>query len=77
MIKIELILLSLIRLILIWTFGSNSIIKPKIQEINSKILLSCFFDQIKVETKLCEENNSMNEMKQELLKRFSSLYIFH
>ena len=52
------------------TFGSNSIIKPKIQEINSKILLSCFFDQIKVETKLCEENNSMNEMKQELLKRF-------
>ena len=51
-------------------FGSNSIIKPKIQEINSKILLSCFFKDIKVDSKLCEQNESINEIKQELLKRF-------
>ncbi len=52
------------------SFGSNSIIKPKIQEINSKILLSCFFDEISVDSNLCRQNNSLNEMKQELLKRF-------
>ncbi len=52
------------------TFGSNSIIKPKIQEIDSKTLLSCFFKEINVNSKLCERNESYDEIKQELLKRF-------
>ncbi len=52
------------------SFGSNSIIQPKIQEINSLHLLNCLFDKnIDVE-KECGRNIMINETKQELLKRF-------
>jgi lipopolysaccharide export system permease protein len=52
------------------SFGSNSIIRPKIQEINSLHLLRCLFDRnINIE-KECGQNYMINETKQELLKRF-------
>ena len=51
-------------------FGSNSIIQPKIQEINSLHLLNCLFDKNVNIEKDCGQNYMINETKQELLKRF-------
>ena len=51
-------------------FGSNSIIKPKIQEINSVSLLGCLFKKFIINLKKCKNDDSTNEVKQELLKRF-------
>ena len=51
-------------------FGSNSIIKPKIQEINSKILLGCLFENLIINVEKCKNKDSIDEIKQELLKRF-------
>tara|TARA_B100000900_G_scaffold65984_1_gene51131 strand:+ start:1343 stop:2440 length:1098 start_codon:yes stop_codon:yes gene_type:complete len=52
------------------SFGSNSITIPKIQEVNVKYLLGClkFIDYS--EDRKCEDENSSEEIKQELLKRF-------
>ena len=58
-------------------FSSNTITVPKIQEISTPGLLSCFF---KIETKKfasfrCEKN-FLDEIKQELLKRlYKPIYI--
>ena len=52
------------------SFGSNSITKPKIQEVNSGHLLSCLFDRNYSVERGCEDNEFLNESKQELLKRF-------
>lgn len=52
------------------SFASNSIVKPKIQEINSKILFGCFVDKLSQNLNSCEQNDSLDEMKQELLKRY-------
>ncbi len=52
------------------SLGSNSITKPKIQEINSLHLLSCVFNLDFLSQKKCEDDKLMNETKQELLKRF-------
>ena len=51
-------------------FGSNSIIKPKIQEIDSISLLGCLSDKFIIDLKKCKNDDSINEVKQELLKRF-------
>ena len=51
------------------SFDSNTITKPKIQEINSLHLLSCLFDK-NINKQRCEHDNLLNETKQELLKRF-------
>ncbi len=51
-------------------FGSNSITKPKIQEINSKTLLGCLFENLFINVEKCKNKDSINEIKQELLKRF-------
>ncbi len=51
-------------------FGSNSIIKPKIQEIKSINLLGCLFPKYIINVEKCKNNDSINEVKQELLKRF-------
>ena len=57
------------------SFGSNSIIKPKIQETSSNILIKCIF--IKIERNLQNCNtDSLVEIKRELSKRFfKPLYI--
>jgi lipopolysaccharide export system permease protein len=52
------------------TFGTNSITKPKIQEISSNILLSCNFKNFFSSHDYCKNNESISEIKQELLKRF-------
>ncbi len=52
------------------SLGSNSITKPKIQEINSLYLLNCVFDKNFRSEKKCEDGKLLNETKQELLKRF-------
>ena len=52
------------------SFGSNSIIKPKIQEINSFHLLRCTFNKDLKPPKECGQGDMINETKQELLKRF-------
>tara|TARA_B100001175_G_scaffold308831_1_gene309762 strand:- start:362 stop:1087 length:726 start_codon:yes stop_codon:yes gene_type:complete len=52
------------------SFGSNSIIKPKIQEINSFQLLRCIFNKDIDTPKECGQGDMINETKQELLKRF-------
>ena len=52
------------------SFGSNSIIKPKIQEINSFRLLRCIFNKDINNPKECGQGDMINETKQELLKRF-------
>ena len=52
------------------SFGSNSIIRPKIQETNSKFLLNCVFNKNLKNNKACGKNYVDNETKQELLKRF-------
>ena len=51
-------------------FGSNSITKPKIQEIDSKHLLNCVIDRNYSNERNCEDSDSLKETKQELLKRF-------
>ncbi len=51
-------------------FDSNSITKPKIQEIDSKHLLNCLIDRDYSNERNCEDNDSLKETKQELLKRF-------
>ncbi len=59
------------------TFGTNTIIVPKIQEISTLGLLSCFFKKIKsvkFESFNCER--VLLEVKQELLKRlYKPIYI--
>ena len=52
------------------SFGSNSIIKPKIQEINSFQLLRCIFNKDINPPNECGQGDMINETKQELLKRF-------
>ena len=52
------------------SFGSNSIIKPKIQEINSFQLLRCIFNKDINPLNECGQGDMINETKQELLKRF-------
>ena len=52
------------------SFGSNSIIKPKIQEINSFRLLRCIFNKDINNPKECGQGDMIDETKQELLKRF-------
>ena len=52
-------------------FGTNTIIVPKVQERSSVQLLSCFFQiELKDDNNFFCEVNILNEMKQELLKRF-------
>tara|TARA_B100001093_G_scaffold476561_1_gene503080 strand:+ start:636 stop:1730 length:1095 start_codon:yes stop_codon:yes gene_type:complete len=51
------------------SLGSNSITKPKIQEINSLHLLNCVFNRNVLADKKCQDG-LLNETKQELLKRF-------
>ena len=51
-------------------FSSNSITKPKIQEINSNHLLKCVIDRNYSNKKKCEDSETLRETKQELLKRF-------
>ncbi len=51
-------------------FQSNSIITPKIQEINSKNLLDCLFNKEQLDKEQCEDDVRLKETKQELLKRF-------
>ena len=59
-------------------YGSNTITKPKIQEINTIDLLNCLLDQsndFKNKLFRCEKK-TLNEMKQELLKRiYKPIYI--
>ena len=59
------------------TFDTNTIIVPKIQEISSLRLLSCFFKNIKIEkfdSFNCDK--TILEVKQELLKRlYKPIYI--
>ena len=51
-------------------FVSNTIIQPKIQEIGSIYIFQCVFNiKIKNEFLKCDKNN-IEEMRQELLKRF-------
>ncbi len=59
------------------TFNTNTIIVPKIQEISSLGLLSCFFEKIKVEkSKSFDCSRTILEVKQELLKRlYKPVYI--
>ncbi len=52
------------------SFGSNTIIKPKIQETHSKQLFECFTDKNKLNKVINCDINNLNEVKQELLKRF-------
>ena len=52
------------------SFGSNSIIKPKIQEISSFQLLRCVFNKDIDPSKECGQSDMIDETKQELLKRF-------
>ena len=53
------------------SFGSNSIIRPKIQEINSFKLLKCIFNKDIDPSEECGQGEMINEeTKQELLKRF-------
>jgi lipopolysaccharide export system permease protein len=51
------------------SFSSNSIIKPKIQETSSNILIKCVFTHIDKNLQNCNID-SLNEIKQELSKRF-------
>ncbi len=51
------------------SLGSNSITKPKIQEINSLHLLNCVFNRNVLGDQKCQDG-LLNETKQELLKRF-------
>ncbi len=57
------------------SFGSNTITIPKIQETNSIYLLSCIFEKdffkeiINYENRKCNKD-TLNDNKQELLKRF-------
>ncbi len=51
------------------SLGSNSITKPKIQEINSLHLINCIFNKNILSEKKCQDG-LLNETKQELLKRF-------
>ena len=52
------------------SYSSNSIIKPKIQETDSKSLLNCAFDKKDKPSQNCINNDSLDEVKQELSKRF-------
>ncbi len=52
------------------SFGSNSIISPKIQEIHSINLFSCLIDSKLTDEKRCDDKEILSETKQELLKRF-------
>ena len=52
------------------SFNSNSIITPKIQETNSLILLDCVINIGLLFKNNCEDKSSLEEKKQELLKRF-------
>ncbi len=52
------------------SFGSNSIISPKVQEVNSRHLLNCLFNKIYSQENKCNNEFILNETKQELLKRF-------
>jgi len=52
------------------SYSSNSIIKPKIQETDSKSLLNCVFDKKDKPSQNCLNNDSLDEVKQELSKRF-------
>ena len=52
-------------------FRSNSIVDPKIQEINSKNLIECVFNIKFNDNRKCRNKNEIfNDTKQELLKRF-------
>ena len=59
------------------TFGTNTIIVPKIQEISSLGLLSCFFKNIRIEKfESFNCDKTLLEVKQELLKRlYKPIYI--
>ena len=52
------------------TFASNSIIIPKIQETNSKVLFKCLIYKSQPKNGRCEDDERFTETKQELLKRF-------
>ena len=52
------------------SFGSNSITKPKIQEVNSKHLFDCLQNKNYSKEIKCEDSTYLKETKQELLKRF-------
>ena len=52
------------------SFGSHSIIRPKIQEINSFQLLRCIFNKDINPPNECGQGDMISETKQELLKRF-------
>ncbi|MBD1166956.1 LptF/LptG family permease [Pelagibacterales bacterium SAG-MED09] len=52
------------------SFGSNSIITPKIQELNSINLFDCLIDAKLTSERICEDEEILSETKQELLKRF-------
>ena len=61
------------------SFGTNTITVPKIQEISSLTLLSCFFPKIKAKkfaSFSCDNFSNHKEIKQELLKRlYKPIYI--
>ena len=52
------------------SYGTQTIIKPKIQETNSIQLVDCFSDQEAKRGKANCDLNSLDEVKQELIKRF-------
>jgi len=52
------------------SYTSNSIIKPKIQETETKVLLDCVLNKSNKVIKNCDDDNFFNEIKQELTKRF-------
>ncbi len=54
------------------SFGSNSIITPKIQELNSINLFDCLINAKLTDERRCEDDDKeiLSETKQELLKRF-------
>ncbi len=52
------------------SYGTQTIIKPKIQETNSKQLINCFSNKEITKNKANCDLNSLDEVKQELIKRF-------
>ena len=52
------------------SYTSNSIIKPKIQETDTKILIDCVFNKSNKFIQNCNNDDFFDEIKQELTKRF-------
>ena len=78
MTTIELIHLNLIKSILTHSFGSNSIITPKIQELNSINLFDCLINAKLTDERRCEDDDKeiLSETKQSYLRDFLNQFIF-